>query len=942
MRVSVSEVTTTQLRKGEMTLLEVNTVLSIECGKGEETSSFTTAAITACEEEDLELPAQDIEEKVTPEDVPAEDVSLTLDSLVSIDLSDDAPLPPAAHVLLDVHSPPAYPILAPPAFDCSDVSKTFVNVPLDEMDEVKSTAADELAIETTVQVTQTPEPELPSIHQVQVPDAEAVPPADSEDKEIVQPVVKAVHRVKVHYSKPVTVQAPAKKPVLASNLLKDLKVDKKLGSGGFGAVYAVTHKKTGVRYALKVMSKTRKDPPKEHHQAIEGHLMRVAVQETFALHRTAGVVGVVDLVASTYDSLNFYHVLPLYEGGDLANEIARCGSFPDVKARFYIAEIVQAVAALHDEGLIHRDLKPGNILLSTNGHAVIADLGLAKAFTTKRCAFELESYERYFPMLTEGENDAKGVTKTRCGTPEYMAPELCAGQLYDCKVDVFAMGLILFEMLVGVLPQELPDWDGDLTRVSDQYGISEHAEDFIAEALAELPGDRPTAKELMKFEIFDGCDWDELRDQEVYEGWLPVSDSEESDGNPITFVPGEPIDPAMDFLPFLNFQSPQFSQLPSSATALPTAVSDHELPTVAGEDSLAAEDSIGSLNSIALLDVNVDQTPSLALDVKQEPEPEVSLLWDAFEVERSPSPCAVSDPLKSSLPSIASTQDCPQLPMPLSSSNTSQPWAISTYSDSLSLPAHGSQLEAPSVPISYSSDNDSRPWALCALGTAQSSSIQSPSITDKSNCVASGVSSPCGSPSYCPSEGGFSASAAPNPVPTSFNTLIDDDSSCIMSSTITTRLSLAKVNMSDTALAPSSGTCTSNGPSVAFPSANLKKISLVDQHHAPSSLDPTAVSSVATTLPPLEPVISPSLLSGVTLSSGFSSGSSFADNTSNPSPFNVTRPRHSLSSPSTFLRDLSYTRSMLPLNPMSVFGSLVDFAGLIWNRVTSCLLRLLL
>ncbi|KAH8101235.1 kinase-like domain-containing protein, partial [Cristinia sonorae] len=379
------------------------------------------------------------------------------------------------------------------------------------------------------------------------------------------------------------------------------------------------------------MSKTRKDLPKEHHQAIEGHLMRVAVQETFALHRTAGVAGVVDLVASMHDSLNFYHVLPLYEGGDLANEIARCGSFPDAKARFYIAEIVQGVVALHDRDLIHRDLKPGNVLLSSDGHAVIADLGLAKAFTTKRCAFELDSYERYFPMLTESENDARGVTKTLCGTRDYMAPEMCAGRLYDAKVDVWAVGLIFFEMLVGLLPQELNNWSGNLRRACDDYGISEPSEDFIAEALSMRPEDRPTAKELMEFEIFDGCDWDELREEDVYEEWLPVSDSDESDGNPITFVRGEPMDPAMDFLPFFNFKSPQFSQLPSSAMALPTAVSDYELPAVADEDSLAAEDSIGSLHSIALSDLNLDDTPPFGLDVKQEPEPESSLLWDAFE-----------------------------------------------------------------------------------------------------------------------------------------------------------------------------------------------------------------------------------------------------------------------------------------------------------------------
>lgn len=103
--------------------------------------------------------------------------------------------------------------------------------------------------------------------------------------------------------------------------------------------------------------------------------------------------------------------------------------------------------ALRRHGVIHRDLKPANILVGQDGHLVIADLGLSHCFDNQRSDLEKSRLSPH--ALAFSGTDAPDTTKRQCGTPYYVAPEMVLEQPYSYPVDVWALGVIVFEMLIG-------------------------------------------------------------------------------------------------------------------------------------------------------------------------------------------------------------------------------------------------------------------------------------------------------------------------------------------------------------------------------------------------------------------------------------------------------------------------------------------------------------
>lgn len=140
------------------------------------------------------------------------------------------------------------------------------------------------------------------------------------------------------------------------------------------------------------------------------------------------------------DQKNLYFVMEYIPGGRLYNIVRYCLSIihrKQLKSRteailFYAVEIAIALEYLHNKAIVHRDLKHDNILIDGKGHAKLLDLGLAKRLATNR-------------------------TTTRCGTPGYMAPEQVAGKEYGKEVDLWAYGILLFELFAGYNPFEDKD-----------------------------------------------------------------------------------------------------------------------------------------------------------------------------------------------------------------------------------------------------------------------------------------------------------------------------------------------------------------------------------------------------------------------------------------------------------------------------------------------------
>jgi serine/threonine-protein kinase len=210
-----------------------------------------------------------------------------------------------------------------------------------------------------------------------------------------------------------------------------------LGEGGMGTVYEVKHRALGKRFALKAL---RKD------LTADGEIAARFIQEA----RTAAAVSHPGLVEITdfgrLESGQVYFVMELLEGHSLAALLRTGGPLPAARALDIVRQLVHALKAAHDASIVHRDLKPDNIHVG-RGDAErdlvkIVDFGLAKVIGSSK--------------LTRS-----GMV---FGTPHYMSPEQAAGEVVDHRADIYALGVVMYEMFTGKVPFEADSYMGVLTK----------------------------------------------------------------------------------------------------------------------------------------------------------------------------------------------------------------------------------------------------------------------------------------------------------------------------------------------------------------------------------------------------------------------------------------------------------------------------------------------
>ena len=174
-----------------------------------------------------------------------------------------------------------------------------------------------------------------------------------------------------------------------------------------------------------------------------------------------------------------YYVMPFVEGESLRERLHRDGRLPAEEALRIAREVADALAYAHAQGIVHRDIKPGNILLEA-GHAVVADFGIAQA-------------------LTEAGGEELTTSGLIVGTPMYMSPEQVAGVQVDGRSDVYSLGCVVYEMLTGEPPFTGPNARAVAARrLSEQppslssagASVPPQISDAIEKALAAVPDDR--------------------------------------------------------------------------------------------------------------------------------------------------------------------------------------------------------------------------------------------------------------------------------------------------------------------------------------------------------------------------------------------------------------------------------------------------------------------
>ncbi len=216
----------------------------------------------------------------------------------------------------------------------------------------------------------------------------------------------------------------------AGTLLKDsYRLERRLGAGGMGEVYLAEHVAIQKKVAIKILGAEYANRPELKERFLREARAAAAIDDEH-------VIAIHDF-GDTPDGSVFF-AMEYLQGEDLAQRIERDGALPWPRAREVALQICGALAAAHARGIIHRDMKPANVFcLDRPGREVIKvlDFGIAKLVGPEQAA-------------------GQGLTRTGMlfGTPEYMSPEQAQGEAHDHRVDIYALGVILFEMLTGAPP----------------------------------------------------------------------------------------------------------------------------------------------------------------------------------------------------------------------------------------------------------------------------------------------------------------------------------------------------------------------------------------------------------------------------------------------------------------------------------------------------------
>ncbi|KAJ7283628.1 kinase-like domain-containing protein [Mycena rebaudengoi] len=309
--------------------------------------------------------------------------------------------------------------------------------------------------------------------------------------------------------------------------LDNFRTVKVIGKGAFGEVRLVQKTDTGKIYAMKTL--------KKEEMLNKDQLAHVRAERDVLAESASDWI--VQLFYSFQDPSYLYLIMEFLPGGDLMTMLIKYDTFSEDVTRFYMAECVLAIDAVHQMGFIHRDIKPDNILIDKNGHVKLSDFGLSTGFHKQH---DSNYYQRLLDSTKTGPapgqasrnsvmvnpinltmtNDQiqtwkanrRKLAYSTVGTPDYIAPEIFQQKGYDKACDWWSMGAITFECLVGYPPfcsesthdtyQKIMQWQYHLAFPDDVH-LSREAEDLVRRLIISADR-RLNVQEIKKHPFFYG------------------------------------------------------------------------------------------------------------------------------------------------------------------------------------------------------------------------------------------------------------------------------------------------------------------------------------------------------------------------------------------------------------------------------------------------------
>ncbi|KAG7096921.1 Serine/threonine-protein kinase [Marasmius oreades] len=321
--------------------------------------------------------------------------------------------------------------------------------------------------------------------------------------------------------------------------LDDFRTVKVIGKGAFGEVRLVQKTDTGKIYAMKTL--------KKEEMLKKDQLAHVRAERDVLAESNSPWV--VQLFYSFQDPSYLYLIMEFLPGGDLMTMLIKYDTFSEDVTRFYMAECVLAIEAVHKLGFIHRDIKPDNILIDKDGHIKLSDFGLSTGFHKQH---DSNYYQRLLESATRKSQTPVSATQaarnsvmvnsinltisnkdeiatwkanrrklaySTVGTPDYIAPEIFLQQGYSNECDWWSLGAIMFECLVGYPPfcsentadtyQKILQWQNYLV-IPDDVHLSDEAEDMIR-GLITAADRRLSVDQIKDHLFFYGVDWETIR-----------------------------------------------------------------------------------------------------------------------------------------------------------------------------------------------------------------------------------------------------------------------------------------------------------------------------------------------------------------------------------------------------------------------------------------------